>query len=155
MYQIISPQSLNGTHLLIFTWTKSPGLNDVECFTFHVTRCMIICFICSVYPERKSVPCSLIKTVWVDQISFLLFAREIFLSNSFSLFRLACFTLYGIVSGKFLSAQVPGLGEQIPIQIMSNLPWRTSFRVSLKSFSVSPGKPTIISVVILIFLGKV
>ena len=46
-------------------------------------------------------------------------------------------------------AGVPSLGEYINVKALSNLQVFTTSRVSSKSSSVSFGKPTIISVVIL------
>ena len=68
---------------VIFAVTKLPGFNGV-------LDLMSTCFIFSVYQEFKCWVVELITTVWVDQISFLLFAVEIFFKSSLSLSHLAC-----------------------------------------------------------------
>ncbi len=46
-----------------------------------------------------------------------------------------------------VAAGVPGRGEYWNVNALANLAWRTTSRVSAKSCSVSPGKPTMMSVV--------
>ena len=67
--------------------------------------------------------------------------------TSFNVCNLLFFSSIG-TSSFILAAGVPSLGEYINVNAESYLHSRASFNVSSKSQLVSPGKPTIISVVI-------
>ena len=72
---------------------------------------------------------------------------EYLFTNSFNLYSLSSFSFVSI-SSFILLAGVPSLGEKINVNAESNLQIFTTSMVSSKSSLVSPGKPTIISVVI-------